>query len=261
MNSPHYKSPLEGPNRGRGVASGFWFNVGLRSSVTVTRPAGRHGQPDRGQHRHRRHARLARDAARRNAGHPVRRREAHGRRHRLRRLQRRHRRQPRDLRLRAWPCYEAGNNLIKEMAGRLAAAWQTSRRTRSSSRTARSRSPDGSKTRHLQGDRRAGRRPRRRGSRSAARSTPASSQGGAFAHHIVDVEVDPDTGKTTVLRYTALQDVGTAVHPSYVEGQMQGGAVQGIGWALNEEYYYDDNGRWRTRASSTTACRPRSMSR
>jgi CO/xanthine dehydrogenase Mo-binding subunit len=68
-------------------------------------------------------------------------------------------------------------------------------------------------------------------------------QGGGFAHAIVDVEVDPDTGKVTILRYTAIQDAGTAVHPAYVEGQMQGGAVQGIGWALNEEYYYDDSGR------------------
>ena len=67
--------------------------------------------------------------------------------------------------------------------------------------------------------------------------------GAAFAVHIADVEVDPETGKTQVLRYTALQDVGKAVHPSYVEGQMQGGAVQGIGWALNEEYYFDDDGR------------------
>jgi CO/xanthine dehydrogenase Mo-binding subunit len=66
--------------------------------------------------------------------------------------------------------------------------------------------------------------------------------GGGFATHIVDVEVDPDTGKTTILRYTAVQDVGKAIHPSYVEGQMQGGAVQGIGWALNEEYIYNDKG-------------------
>src|SRR5207253_3103998 len=66
--------------------------------------------------------------------------------------------------------------------------------------------------------------------------------GGGFATHIVDVEVDPETGKVTVLRYTAVQDVGQAIHPSYVEGQMQGGAVQGIGWALNEEYVYNDKG-------------------
>jgi CO/xanthine dehydrogenase Mo-binding subunit len=61
----------------------------------------------------------------------------------------------------------------------------------------------------------------------------------AFGVHIADVEVDPETGKVTVLRYTAIQDAGKAVHPSYVEGQMQGGAVQGIGWALNEEYFFD----------------------
>ena len=66
--------------------------------------------------------------------------------------------------------------------------------------------------------------------------------GNAFGLHIVDVEVDPDTGKVDVIRYTALQDAGKAIHPSYVEGQIQGGAVQGIGWALNEEYFVDGEG-------------------
>jgi CO/xanthine dehydrogenase Mo-binding subunit len=70
-----------------------------------------------------------------------------------------------------------------------------------------------------------------------------SEQSPTFATHIVDVEVDPETGKVQILRYTAVQDAGTAVHPSYVEGQIQGGAVQGIGWALNEEYVYDEAGR------------------
>ena len=65
----------------------------------------------------------------------------------------------------------------------------------------------------------------------------------AFAGHVADVEVDPETGKVQVLRYTAFQDAGRAAHPSYVEGQMQGGAVQGIGWALNEEYYFSKDGR------------------
>ena len=64
-----------------------------------------------------------------------------------------------------------------------------------------------------------------------------------FATHFCDIEVDPDTGKVTVLRYVAAQDVGRAIHPSYVEGQIQGGVVQGIGWALNEEYIYDSSGR------------------
>jgi CO/xanthine dehydrogenase Mo-binding subunit len=66
--------------------------------------------------------------------------------------------------------------------------------------------------------------------------------GGAFATHVVDVDVDVETGKVQVVRYTATQDVGTAIHPSYVEGQIQGGVVQGIGWAMNEEYFYDDKG-------------------
>ena len=68
-------------------------------------------------------------------------------------------------------------------------------------------------------------------------------EGNSYAVHIADVEVDPDTGKTDITRYTAIQDVGKAVHPSYVEGQIQGGVVQGIGWALNEEYFFDDSGR------------------
>ena len=67
--------------------------------------------------------------------------------------------------------------------------------------------------------------------------------GGAHAAHIVDIEVDPDTGKVEILRYTAFQDAGTAINPDFVEGQIQGGAVQGIGWALNEEYYMGDEGQ------------------
>jgi len=66
--------------------------------------------------------------------------------------------------------------------------------------------------------------------------------GNAFAVHIVDVEVDKETGKVDILRYTSMQDVGKAIHPSYVEGQLQGGAVQGIGWALNEEYVFNGEG-------------------
>jgi CO/xanthine dehydrogenase Mo-binding subunit len=65
----------------------------------------------------------------------------------------------------------------------------------------------------------------------------------SFGVHIADAEVDPETGKTTITRYTVIQDAGKAVHPSYVEGQFQGGAAQGIGWALNEEYIYGDDGR------------------
>jgi CO/xanthine dehydrogenase Mo-binding subunit len=71
----------------------------------------------------------------------------------------------------------------------------------------------------------------------------ADGAGVSFATHICDVEVDPETGATKVLRYTVIQDAGKAVHPTYVEGQYQGGAAQGIGWALNEEYIYGKDGR------------------
>jgi CO/xanthine dehydrogenase Mo-binding subunit len=78
---------------------------------------------------------------------------------------------------------------------------------------------------------------------SASVSMNPRGAGPAFGTHIVDVEVDPETGKVTILRYTAVQDVGTAIHPAYVEGQIQGGVTQGIGWALNEEYWYNDKGQ------------------
>jgi CO/xanthine dehydrogenase Mo-binding subunit len=71
----------------------------------------------------------------------------------------------------------------------------------------------------------------------------ADGAGVSFATHICDAEVDPETGATKIVRYTVLQDAGKAVHPSYVEGQFQGGAAQGIGWALNEEYIYGADGR------------------
>jgi CO/xanthine dehydrogenase Mo-binding subunit len=71
----------------------------------------------------------------------------------------------------------------------------------------------------------------------------ADGAGMAFAAHICDVEVDPETGLTRVLRYTVVQDAGKAINPDYVEGQFQGAAAQGIGWALNEEYVYGADGR------------------
>jgi CO/xanthine dehydrogenase Mo-binding subunit len=70
----------------------------------------------------------------------------------------------------------------------------------------------------------------------------ARGVGPGFATHLCDVEVDPETGRVDVIRYTAVQDAGRAVHPSYVEGQMQGGVAQGVGWALHEEYVFDEKG-------------------
>src|SRR5919198_1374129 len=71
----------------------------------------------------------------------------------------------------------------------------------------------------------------------------AQGAGPSLGTHLVDLEVDPETGRVTILRYTVAQDAGKALHPAYVEGQLQGGAVQGIGWALNEEYIYGDDGK------------------
>jgi CO/xanthine dehydrogenase Mo-binding subunit len=70
----------------------------------------------------------------------------------------------------------------------------------------------------------------------------ADGAGVSFGTHICDVEVDQETGRTTIKRYTVIQDAGKAIHPDYVEGQFQGGAAQGIGWALNEEYIYGEDG-------------------
>jgi CO/xanthine dehydrogenase Mo-binding subunit len=137
--------------------------------------------------------------------------------------------------------HEAGKNLIKEMTARLAPQWQvTPDDIEFEGGTFKTK--DGTKSGAFKDI------AAQVAGRGVALTVSGSVNagflaGGAFAHHIVDVEVDPDTGKVTILRYTAIQDAGTAVHPAYVEGQMQGGAVQGIGWALNEEYYYDDNGR------------------
>ena len=71
----------------------------------------------------------------------------------------------------------------------------------------------------------------------------AGGQAPGFSTQFCDVEVDPETGRVEILRFVIAQDAGRAIHPSYVEGQMQGGVVQGIGWALNEEYIYDEHGR------------------
>jgi CO/xanthine dehydrogenase Mo-binding subunit len=240
LDSAHYNAPLEGPNRGRGVASGFWFNVGLRSSVNVTvQPDGNVsliiGSTDLSGTRASLAMQLAEtlgidyadvkptivdtDSVGYNdvtAGSRV----TFGT---------------------GMATVEAGRNLIKDMSARLAPAWNAPL-DEITFADGVFKNGDGSKTGTFKeiAQMVVGRGP---GLTSSGSVNSGFLQGGAFAHHIVDVEVDPDTGKVQVLRYTAIQDVGTAIHPAYVEGQLQGGAVQGIGWALNEEYFYDANGR------------------
>jgi CO/xanthine dehydrogenase Mo-binding subunit len=88
----------------------------------------------------------------------------------------------------------------------------------------------------------AGKRAQTGGPIVAAAAVNAGGVAPGFATQFCDIEVDPETGKVTILRFVAAQDVGRAIHPSYVEGQIQGGVTQGIGWALNEEYIYDSKG-------------------
>jgi CO/xanthine dehydrogenase Mo-binding subunit len=78
---------------------------------------------------------------------------------------------------------------------------------------------------------------------TASNGVNAGGQAPGFSTQFCDVEVDPETGRVTILRFVAAQDVGRAIHPSYVEGQIQGGAAQGIGWALSEEYIYNSKGQ------------------
>ncbi len=77
----------------------------------------------------------------------------------------------------------------------------------------------------------------------ASSSMNVTGAGPGFGLHIADVKVDKQTGRVDVTRYTIVSDAGKAIHPVQVEGQYQGGAVQGIGWALNEEYVYGEDGR------------------
>src|SRR5439155_9550254 len=65
----------------------------------------------------------------------------------------------------------------------------------------------------------------------------------AFAAHLARVAVDPETGEVRVLDYVSAQDVGRAINPAEVEGQIQGGITQGLGWALFEGFSYDEDGQ------------------
>jgi CO/xanthine dehydrogenase Mo-binding subunit len=236
----HYRAPLKA-NQGRGVASGFWFNIGgetcaalnLSEDGTVTLLA---GTPDIGGSR----ASLAMMAAE-ELGIPL-------------------------AKIRpvigdtsalgfnfltggsrvtfssGMAVVEAARDMVRELRGRAAKIWEIPveevvwedgyARPASARDLAPLSLAELAKTAGKTG-----------GPICGNAAINAQGAGPSFATHIVDVEVDRETGKVSVLRYTAIQDAGKAVHPSYVEGQMQGGAVQGIGWALNEEYIYDDNGR------------------
>jgi len=240
MASPHWNSPIEGPNRGRGVASGFWFNGGMQSSVVASVNTDGtinliEGSVDIGGSR----AAMAMQLAETlevpyesvkpsvvdtdSIGHN----DVTG--------------GSRTTFATGMATYQAGMDIRRQMCERAAALWECSVDDVVYEGAVLKHRSDPTKSMTF----------REMASKAAQTGGPiqgraaivARGVGGAFATHIVDVEVDTDTGKVEILRYTAIQDVGTAIHPSYVEGQIQGAAVQGIGWAINEEYVYDENGR------------------
>jgi xanthine dehydrogenase molybdenum-binding subunit len=235
----HYRAPLQGPNRGRGVASGFWFNVGLKSSATASVNADGtvslvEGSTDIGGTRTSIAMQLAEVLGIRAedvkpvvadtdmVGYT----DVTG--------------GSRVTFATGWAAYEAGQDIKRQLTARAAQIWDVKPEDVAYDGGALTCKTDVSK--RLTFADLAGKLHATGGTIVGRASVDPPGVGGAFATHIVDLEVDPDTGKVTILRYTAVQDAGRAVHPSYVEGQIQGGTVQGIGWALNEEYVYNDRG-------------------
>lgn len=242
---PHYTSPLSPPRgegsgvRGRGVATGFWFNIGLKSACNASVNSDGsvslvEGSTDIGGSRTSIAMQLAESLGlkaediRPMVGDTdmVGYNDVTG--------------GSRVTFATGWAAYEAGQDIKRQMIERAAQIWSVKPEEVDYQDAVLSNKKDQTKkftfkelAEKLHGT---------GGTIVGRASVDAGGFTNAFATHIVDLEVDPDTGKVTILRYTAIQDVGRAIHPSYVEGQMQGGTVQGIGWALNEEYIYNDKG-------------------
>lgn len=235
----HYQSNLEGPNRGRGVASGYWVNAGLTSSVVARLNADgtvtlQEGSTDIGGTRTSIAMQLAEVlgiaiedvipsvADTDSVGYT----EVTG--------------GSRTTFATGLAAYNAGQKIREQMLEQVSELWKVDKGNVLLDNGVFSTTNGTSKTMSIK---ELASTLSTKGIDIGTRETVTpQNHGGAYATHIVDVEVDRETGKVTILRYTAVQDVGTAVYPSYVEGQMQGGVVQGIGWALNEEYFYNDAG-------------------
>ncbi|MBT6276724.1 MAG: molybdopterin-dependent oxidoreductase, partial [Chromatiales bacterium] len=238
---PHYSAPL-GPNQGRGVASGYWFNVGGETSCAVSiledgSVMVNSGTPDVGGSR----ASLQMMAAE-TLGVDI--NDVHAIIADTSSLGfNRHTGGSRVTFAAGILVVEAAQDIIRQLRERAALIWDIDAdavewrdgAAHPSSENAGTFGP-------LTLADLAAKTPETGGPINARRSSNVQAPGAAFATHIADVEVDPQTGQISILRYTAIQDAGRAIHPSYVEGQMQGGVVQGIGWALNEEYIYNDDG-------------------
>jgi xanthine dehydrogenase molybdenum-binding subunit len=245
-NSEHYRSKLEGPYRGRGVASGFWFNGGLNSSANVIIHADGTaslvmGSVDIGGTRVAQAMIVSEilgidikdvrpmvgDTD--SIGHT----DATG--------------GSRTALATGLAVYNASNDALQQLKERAARIWETSvDDVEFADGVFKSRSnPEIPQLTFAQLAARLTRTGGPITGRGQVNAGAVGAVGNGFATVCVDVEVDPDTGKVQILRATIAQDVGRALHPSYVEGQMQGGVAQGIGWALNEEYVYDDKGNLR----------------
>ncbi len=238
-NSEHYKTKLTGPNRGRGVAFGFWFNAGHQSSATVNicgdgSASVVTGSVDIGGSR----AAMAMIAAEVlgigiDSVRPlvadtdsIGQTDVTG--------------GSRVTFATGMAVYEAARDAVRQLKESAARLWQLKPEDVDwvdGQAIARNNGKKPLKLRDI-----AMRLPMLGGPIVGRATVNPHSVGPAFAGLLVDVEVDPDTGKVQVLRCTVAQDAGRAIHPSYVEGQMQGGTSQGLGWALNEEYVYDRNG-------------------
>lgn len=240
---PHYKTPLVGKNRGRGIAVGYWFNIGLKSSASASVNGDGtvslvEGSTDIGGTRTTSAMQLAETLgiAAEDVIPQVGNTDSVG---------------YTDVTggsrvtfATGWACYEVGLDLQRQMIERAALLWESDPKSVSFDRGVFHLNANG-QSRSMTFKELAGRLHESGGTIIGRASVDPQGSGGAFATHLVDVEVDPETGKVAILRYTAIQDCGRAIHPSYVEGQIQGGVAQGIGWALNEEYFFDDAGRMR----------------
>ena len=239
LSSDHYKSELKGPHRGRGVASGFWFNGGGQSVVTLSvNPNGTvnlvEGSVDIGGTRAAMAMIVAEELGLKaeevnpmvvdtdSIGHT----DGTG--------------GSRVCYATGHACHKAAEDLKREMCKRAAQLWEVEEKDVKFEQGSFICRTDSSK--RLTFAELAAQQGATGGPLAGKGAINASAPGNAFATHICDVEVDPETGKVTILRYTAVQDVGKAIHPSYVEGQIQGGVVQGIGWALTEGYFYNEEG-------------------
>ena len=246
QHSAHYQSPppqsANGKLRGRGVATGFWFNAAFQSSATVSINTDGSanvvtGSPDIGGSR----ASCAMIAAevlglRAEDMHPVvADTESIG-----------HTDTTGGSRVTfatGLAVYEAAQDAVGQLKQRAATVWKVKPEEVTYQDGVLSSLTNDHESLSLK--ELAPKFPRAGGPVMGRASVRPRGVGPAFAAHLVDVEVDPETGKVDILRYTAAQDVGKAVHPSYVEGQIQGGVAQGVGWALNEEYFYAEDGTMR----------------